>query len=45
MDNVEQGIVELVAQRGIRRLVMGAAADKQYSKYEQHVKSVASFLL
>lgn len=34
MDNVEKGIVQLVAQHNIRWLVMGAAADKHYSKYE-----------
>lgn len=29
-----RGLVELVAQFGITKLVMGAAADKRYSKYE-----------
>jgi len=32
MDSIEKGIVELISQRGIRMLVMGAAADKHYSK-------------
>ncbi|KAF6157753.1 hypothetical protein GIB67_037326 [Kingdonia uniflora] len=30
-DNIEEGIVELVDQYKIKRLVMGAAADKRYS--------------
>lgn len=34
MDNTEKGIVKLIAQHNIRWLVMGAAADKYYSKYE-----------
>lgn len=32
-DDIEKGIVELVIQHGITNLVMGAAADKHYSKY------------
>ena len=32
-DDVRKGLVELVAQRGITQLVMGAAADKYYSRY------------
>ncbi|PKA48043.1 U-box domain-containing protein 33 [Apostasia shenzhenica] len=32
MDDVAKGIVELIAQYGITSLVMGAAADKHYSK-------------
>ncbi|XP_028098766.1 uncharacterized protein LOC114298405 [Camellia sinensis] len=35
-DSVEKGIVELVSQHQIRRLVMGAAAHKHYSKYKPH---------
>ncbi|KAF2320429.1 hypothetical protein GH714_027492 [Hevea brasiliensis] len=34
MDNIEKGIVEIIARYNIRWLVMGAAADKYYSKYE-----------
>lgn len=34
MDNIEKGIVELIARYNIRWLVMGAAADKYYSEYE-----------
>lgn len=32
-DSVENGIVEVIEQYNIRWLVMGAAADKHYSKY------------
>ncbi|KAI8564841.1 hypothetical protein RHMOL_Rhmol03G0213700 [Rhododendron molle] len=38
-DNVEKGIVQLVAQHNIRWLVMGAAADKHYSKQLSELKS------
>ncbi|KAA3459869.1 U-box domain-containing protein 32 isoform X2 [Gossypium australe] len=34
MDSVEKGILEIIARHNIRWLVMGAAADKYYSKYE-----------
>ena len=34
MDSVEKGIVEIIARHSVRWLVMGAAADKYYSKYE-----------
>lgn len=33
-DNVETGIVQTIEQHGITWLVMGAAAEKLYSKYE-----------
>ncbi|KAF8412250.1 hypothetical protein HHK36_000210 [Tetracentron sinense] len=39
MDNIEKGIVELIAQHEIRKLVMGAAADKHYSKKMTEPKS------
>lgn len=32
-DDVRKGLVEIVAQHGITQLVMGAAADKYYSRY------------
>ena len=32
MDNIEKGIVELVSERGIQRLVMGAASDRSHSR-------------
>ncbi|GLU00688.1 hypothetical protein SLE2022_180360 [Rubroshorea leprosula] len=35
MDSVEKGILELISKNGIRKLVMGAAADKYHSKYEK----------
>ncbi|GFY84183.1 U-box domain-containing protein kinase family protein [Actinidia rufa] len=38
-DNVEKGILQIIAQHDIRWLVMGAAADKHYSKKLSEVKS------
>ncbi|XP_043716969.1 U-box domain-containing protein 33-like [Telopea speciosissima] len=38
-DNIEEGIVELITQRGMKKLVMGAAADKQYSRRMTELKS------
>jgi len=32
MENIEKGIVELISQYGIRKLIMGAASDKNYSR-------------
>lgn len=37
MENVEKGIVDIIAQQHIRWLVMGAATEKHYSKYETYV--------
>ncbi|KAI3693382.1 hypothetical protein L6452_33217 [Arctium lappa] len=39
MESIEKGIVELILQHNVRRLVMGAAADKQYSKRMADLKS------
>ncbi|XP_022738777.1 U-box domain-containing protein 32 [Durio zibethinus] len=39
MDSVEKGIVEIIALHSIRWLVMGAAADKYYSKKLVELKS------
>ncbi|XP_042506593.1 U-box domain-containing protein 33-like isoform X2 [Macadamia integrifolia] len=39
MDNIEKGIVELVTQHRIKKLVMGAATDKHYSKRMTELKS------
>lgn len=39
MDCIEEGIVELISQHRIRKLIMGAAADKQYSKKMVDLKS------
>ncbi|GMY09238.1 U-box domain-containing protein 33-like [Fagus crenata] len=39
MDSIENGIVELISQHGMRELVMGAAADKYYSKKSMVLKS------
>lgn len=33
MDDVAKGLLELISLHGITKLVMGAAADKHYSKY------------
>lgn len=34
MDDIGKGIVELIYQQAIKKLVMGAAADKHYSEYK-----------
>ncbi|XP_048236169.1 U-box domain-containing protein 33 isoform X2 [Ricinus communis] len=39
MESIEKGILELISQHGIRKLVMGAAADKRYSKNMMEIKS------
>jgi hypothetical protein len=39
---IEMGIVEQISQHGIRKLVMGAAADKHYSKYKPQMILVSS---
>ncbi|KAG1355025.1 U-box domain-containing protein 33 [Cocos nucifera] len=39
MDNVGKGLVELIARYGIMKLVMGAAADKHYTKKMKAPKS------
>ncbi|KAM3746571.1 hypothetical protein ACB098_06G211800 [Castanea mollissima] len=39
MDSIEKGIVNLICQHGIRKLVMGAAVDKHYSKKMMDLKS------
>lgn len=31
-ENIEKGIVQIIVQHGIRWLVMGAAAEKHYSR-------------
>lgn len=31
MDSVEEGILQLISQRGVKKLVMGAAADRNYT--------------
>ncbi|KAG6666875.1 U-box domain-containing protein 33-like isoform X2 [Carya illinoinensis] len=38
-DCIEKGIVELISRYGIRDLVMGAAADKHYSRKTMDLKS------
>ncbi|KAL2330297.1 hypothetical protein Fmac_017878 [Flemingia macrophylla] len=39
MDSIEKGILELVSQHGIRKLVMGAASDKLYNRKMMDLKS------
>ncbi|KAJ8748935.1 hypothetical protein K2173_013371 [Erythroxylum novogranatense] len=39
MGSIEKGILELVSQHGIKKLVMGAAADKRYSRKMMSIKS------
>uniref|UniRef100_A0A803M0A7 RING-type E3 ubiquitin transferase n=1 Tax=Chenopodium quinoa TaxID=63459 RepID=A0A803M0A7_CHEQI len=39
METVEDGIVKMIAQHGIKWLVMGAAADKNYTKEMADLKS------
>ncbi|CAK9160925.1 unnamed protein product [Ilex paraguariensis] len=39
MDNVEKGVVQIIGRHGIRWLVMGAAAEKHYSKNMSELKS------
>ncbi|XP_008778858.2 U-box domain-containing protein 33-like isoform X1 [Phoenix dactylifera] len=38
-DDVSKGLVELIAQHGITKLVMGAAADKHYSRKMKELRS------
>ncbi|EXB30880.1 U-box domain-containing protein 33 [Morus notabilis] len=38
-DCIEKGIIELISQHNIRKLVMGAAADKYYSRKVMDLKS------
>jgi hypothetical protein len=45
MDNIEQGIVEIIARHNISWLVMGGAAGKYYSKYERLIIIICSLLL
>ncbi|KAK8979925.1 hypothetical protein V6N11_066124 [Hibiscus sabdariffa] len=40
MDSIENGILEMISENGIRMLVMGGAADKHHSKYKPHKKAV-----
>ncbi|XP_042442040.1 U-box domain-containing protein 33-like [Zingiber officinale] len=44
-DNVGKGLLELVANRGITKLVMGAAADRNYSRKMRAPKSKTALSL
>lgn len=39
MDSIEEGILQLISQHGIKKLVMGAAADRHYSMKMRDLKS------
>ncbi|VVA98283.1 unnamed protein product [Arabis nemorensis] len=39
MESIEDGIVQLISELGIRKLVMGAAADRHYSRRMTDLKS------
>ncbi|XP_061360041.1 U-box domain-containing protein 33-like isoform X2 [Gastrolobium bilobum] len=39
MDSIEKGILELVSQHGIRKLVMGAASDRYHSRRMMDLRS------
>lgn len=39
MENIEKGIIELISQHGIRKLIMGAASDKNYSRRMMDLRS------
>ncbi|GLT61314.1 hypothetical protein SLA2020_340330 [Shorea laevis] len=45
MDNVEKGIVDIIARHNIRWLVMGGAAEKYYSKKLAELKSKKAFFV
>ncbi|XP_019190374.1 PREDICTED: U-box domain-containing protein 36-like [Ipomoea nil] len=38
-DNIEKGIVDFISEHGIKKLVMGAAACRHYSRGMTEVKS------
>ncbi|CAH8389135.1 unnamed protein product [Eruca vesicaria subsp. sativa] len=39
MDSVEEGILQLISNRGVKKLVMGAAADRHYSMRMRDLQS------
>ncbi|CAN4111584.1 unnamed protein product [Withania somnifera] len=45
MDSIEKGIVELISQHGIGKLVMGAASNKCYSKKMTDLRSKKAIYL
>jgi len=44
-DDIDKGIIELISLHGITKLVMGAASDKNYSKYGQNIYYCLKFLV
>ncbi|KAM3242683.1 hypothetical protein ACQJBY_054969 [Aegilops geniculata] len=41
MDDVAEGLAQLIAIHGITRLVMGAAADQHYSNYKENLHAIS----
>ncbi|KAF8092426.1 hypothetical protein N665_0415s0045 [Sinapis alba] len=39
MDSIEEGILQLISQHGVKKLVMGAAADRHYSMKMRDLRS------
>ena len=39
-ESIENGIVQLISELGIKKLVMGAAADRHHSKYGLFLSSL-----
>jgi K+-sensing histidine kinase KdpD len=39
-EDIAKGIAELVSKHGVNKLVMGAAADKHYSRYTYYAASI-----
>lgn len=35
MDSIEKGIIELISKHAVKKLVMGAAAERRYNRYKQ----------
>ncbi|CAH8337298.1 unnamed protein product [Eruca vesicaria subsp. sativa] len=45
MDSIEEGILQLISQHGIKKLVMGAAADRHYSMKMRDLQSKKSIYI
>lgn len=42
-DDIANGVINLISLHGIKKLVVGAASDKKYSKYGSSIYSVSMF--
>lgn len=42
-DGIVEGLTESIVSHGITKLVMGAAASKNYSRYDLHQKFIALY--